>query len=39
MGTLREPCRGGSNGNQRKMVRGQNHQQLLKTTKTTIKNY
>ena len=20
-----EPCRGGSNGNQRKMVRGQNH--------------
>ena len=41
MGTLREPCRGGSNGNQKKMVRGQNHQKLLKTTKTikTNKNY
>jgi hypothetical protein len=30
-----EPCRVGSNGNQRKMVRGQNHQKSLKTTKTT----
>jgi hypothetical protein len=41
MGTLREPCRGGSNGNQKKMVRGQNHQKLLKTTKTikTNKNH
>ena len=41
MGTLREPCRGGSNGNQKKMVRGQNHQKILKTTKTikTNKNH
>ena len=38
MGTLREPCRGGSNGNQRKMVRGQNHQKSLKATKTTKTN-
>ena len=41
MGTLREPCRVVSHGNQRKMVRGQNHQKLLKTTKTikTNKNH
>ena len=38
MGTLREPCRGGSNGNQRKMVRVQNHQKLPKTTKATKTN-
>jgi hypothetical protein len=41
MGTLREPCRGESNGNQWKMVRGKNHQKSLKTTKTikSNKNY
>ena len=37
-GYLAEPCRGGSNGNQRKMVRGQNHQKSLKATKTTKTN-
>jgi hypothetical protein len=48
MGSLREPCRGGSNGNQVKMAKGQNHHtnyqkqpkppKLPKSTKTWWKS-